>query len=72
MLSAYDRLDDHCYRERIGLALEDFSPGQRFRHRPGVTLSQQDNADEARETLNAASSFRPIVVPLANASTSTH
>jgi itaconyl-CoA hydratase len=54
MLSAYDRLGDHRYRERTGLAFEDFSPGQRFRHRPGVTLSQQDNADEALETLNAA------------------
>jgi itaconyl-CoA hydratase len=54
MLSAYDRLGDNRYRERIGLALEDFLPGQRFRHRPGVTLSQQDNADEALETLNAA------------------
>jgi itaconyl-CoA hydratase len=54
MLSAYDRLGDHHYRERTGLDLEDFSPGQRFRHRPGVTLSQQDNADEALETLNAA------------------
>jgi itaconyl-CoA hydratase len=54
MLSAYDRLGDNRYRERIGLDLEDFAPGQRFRHRPGVTLSQQDNADEALETLNAA------------------
>src|SRR5271170_7428100 len=54
MLSAYDRLGDHRYRERTGLDLEDFVPGQRFRHRPGVTLSQQDNADEALETLNAA------------------
>ncbi len=54
MLSAYDHLGDHRYGERIGLVLEDFAPGQRFRHRPGVTLSQQDNADEALETLNAA------------------
>jgi itaconyl-CoA hydratase len=54
MLSAYDRLGEHCYRKRTGLDLEEFSPGQRFRHRPGVTLSQQDNADEALETLNAA------------------
>jgi itaconyl-CoA hydratase len=54
MLSAYHRLGDHHYRERTGLDLEDFAPGQRFRHRPGVTLSQQDNADEALETLNAA------------------
>jgi itaconyl-CoA hydratase len=54
MLSAYDCLGDNRYRERTGLDLEDFAPGQRFRHRPGVTLSQQDNADEALETLNAA------------------
>lgn len=54
MLSAYLRLGENRYRERIGLELEDFAPGQRFRHRPGVTLSQQDNADEALETLNAA------------------
>jgi len=54
MLSAYDHLGDNRYRERTGLDLEDFSPGQRFRHRPGVTLSQQDNADEALGTLNAA------------------
>jgi itaconyl-CoA hydratase len=54
MLSAYDLLGDRRYRERIGLDFEDFAPGQRFRHRPGVTLSQQDNTDEALETLNAA------------------
>lgn len=54
MLSAYDVLGDNIFRERIGLDFEDFAPGQRFRHRPGVTLSQQDNADEALETLNAA------------------
>jgi itaconyl-CoA hydratase len=54
MLSAYDIIGDNTFRERIGLDLEDFIPGQRFRHRPGVTLSQQDNADEALETLNAA------------------
>jgi len=54
MLSAYDRLGNNRYRERVGLHLEDFAPGQRFRHRPGVTLTQQDNADEALETLNAA------------------
>jgi itaconyl-CoA hydratase len=54
MLSAYHCLGDNRYRERIGLDLEEFAPGQHFRHRPGVTLSQQDNADEALETLNAA------------------
>jgi acyl dehydratase len=54
MFSAYDRISESRYRQRIGLDLQDFSPSQRFRHRPGVTLSQQDNADEALETLNGA------------------
>ncbi len=54
MISAYDDLGAGRFRERIGLDFEDFAPGQRFRHRPGITLSQQDNADEALETLNAA------------------
>ena len=54
MFSAYHRIGENRYRQRIGLDLEDFSPGQRFRHRPGVTLSQQDNADEALDTLNGA------------------
>ena len=54
MFSAYYRLGDGQYRERYGLDFEDFAPGQRFRHRPGITLSQQDNTDEALDTLNAA------------------
>lgn len=51
---AYSRIAENCYRERFGLDFEDFAAGQRFRHRPGVTLSQQDNTDEALDTLNAA------------------
>ena len=54
MFTAYHRIGEHRYQERYGLDLEDFAPGQRFRHRPGVTLSQQDNADEALDTLNGA------------------
>ncbi|HEY2621711.1 MAG TPA: MaoC family dehydratase [Acetobacteraceae bacterium] len=54
MFSAYHRIAENRYRQRIGLDFEDFSPGQRFRHRPGVTLSQQDNADEALDTQNGA------------------
>jgi len=54
MFSAYNRIVENRYLQRIGLDLEDFAPGQRFRHRPGVTLSQQDNADEALDTLNGA------------------
>lgn len=51
---AYVRAGEARYQERFGLAFEEFEAGQRFRHRPGVTLSQQDNADEALDTLNAA------------------
>lgn len=54
MFSAYHRVGENRYRQRIGLDFEDFVIGQRFRHRPGVTLSQQDNADEAMDTLNGA------------------
>jgi itaconyl-CoA hydratase len=54
MFSAYHYIGEHCYRQRIGLDFEDFAAGQRFHHRPGVTLSQQDNADEALDTLNGA------------------
>jgi itaconyl-CoA hydratase len=54
MFTAYRRIGENRYQERHGLDFEDFAPGQRFRHRPGVTLSQQDNADEALDTLNGA------------------
>lgn len=42
------------WREHWGLPFEAFSPGQRFRHRPGITLSQRDNVEEALDTFNAA------------------
>ena len=42
------------FRERAGLDFEEFAPGQLFKHRPGLTLSQQDNAEEALDTLNQA------------------
>jgi len=51
---AYLRAGEARYQERFGLDFEEFAAGQRFRHRPGVTLSQQDNADEALDTLNYA------------------
>lgn len=54
MFSAYLRIGENRYRQRIGLDFEDFAPGLRFRHRPGITLSQQDNVDEALDTLNGA------------------
>ena len=42
------------FRERAGLDFEEFAVGQVFRHRPGVTVSQQDNVEEALDTLNQA------------------
>ena len=42
------------YRERLGLDFEEFAAGQVFKHRPGLTVSQQDNAEEALDTLNQA------------------
>lgn len=49
---AYDQLSPRRFRERFGLAFDDFRAGQRFQHRPGLTLSQQDNRDECLDTLN--------------------
>src|SRR6516164_9197301 len=54
MFSAYHGIGENRYRQRIGLDCDDFAAGQRFRHRPGVTLSQQDNVDEALDTQNGA------------------
>jgi itaconyl-CoA hydratase len=54
MFTTYHCVGENRYQERRGLDFEDFAPGQRFRHRPGLTLSQQDNADEALDTLNGA------------------
>lgn len=54
MFTTYHWIGDNRYQERHGLDFEEFASGQRFRHRPGLTLSQQDNADEALDTLNGA------------------
>jgi itaconyl-CoA hydratase len=53
-LFAHRRLGPGRYRERVGLDFEELAAGQRFRHRPGLTLSQQDNTDEALATSNQA------------------
>jgi itaconyl-CoA hydratase len=47
-------LGDKRLREHSGLFFEDFAVGQRYAHRPGVTLSQQDNADETLDSYNGA------------------
>lgn len=50
----YLQLGAKRYRERFGLAFEEFAAGQVFEHRPGVTVTQQDNQEEALDTLNNA------------------
>ncbi|MFI5357602.1 MAG: MaoC/PaaZ C-terminal domain-containing protein [Opitutales bacterium] len=50
--TAYVLVGEKRYRERFGLDYEQFEVGQRFQHRPGLTLSQQDSRDECLDTLN--------------------
>lgn len=45
---------DARIREAMGLWFEDFAPGQVFEHRPGITVSQAANVDEALASLNQA------------------
>src|SRR3990167_167875 len=52
--NAYIKLSENRYRENVGLSFEEFEVGQKFNHRPGVTISQQDNKDEALDTINNA------------------
>jgi len=49
---AYIPVGARRYRERFGLDFEQFAVGQKFQHRPGLTLSQQDSRDECLDTLN--------------------
>lgn len=51
---AYVEVAPNRYRERFGLDFEDFQVGQIFRHRPGYTLTQQDNIADCMDTLNQA------------------
>ena len=51
---AYVQLAPKRFRERYGLDYQDFAPGQVFHHRPGLTISQQDNTHETLDTLNQA------------------
>lgn len=52
--ASHIQVGEHRYRERYGLDFEDFAVGQVFKHRPGLTVSQQDNVEEALDTLNQA------------------
>ena len=52
--TSFYALGNARYRELPGLPFERFQVGQRFAHRPGVTVSQQDNADETLDSYNGA------------------
>jgi itaconyl-CoA hydratase len=52
--ASHVQVGERRFRERAGLDFEDFAAGQLFKHRPGLTVSQQDNAEEALDTLNQA------------------
>lgn len=54
MFAAFDPIAEGRIRESVGLSFEDFASGQLFHHRPGVTVTQQDNVNEALATLNQA------------------
>lgn len=50
--TAYVPTGEQRFRERFGLDFEQFAVGQKFKHRPGLTLSQQDSRDECLDTIN--------------------
>jgi itaconyl-CoA hydratase len=52
--TSHAKVGENRYRERYGLDFEDFAVGQVFKHRPGLTISQQDNVEESLDTLNQA------------------
>lgn len=52
--ASHVQVGENRYRERYGLDFEDFAAGQVFKHRPGLTISQQDNVEESLDTLNQA------------------
>lgn len=54
MFSAFREVAPKRMREGFGLDFEDFAVGQVFHHRPGISVTQQDNIDEALATLNQA------------------
>lgn len=54
MFSAYTVTAPGQYQERFGLQAEQLVAGQRFIHSPGITFSQEENVEEALDTLNSA------------------
>jgi itaconyl-CoA hydratase len=54
VFSAFIEIAPGRLRESVGLEFEAFTKGQVFHHRPGITVSQEENANEALATLNQA------------------
>lgn len=54
MFAAFHPLPGNRLRESVGLDFEVFRAGQVFHHRPGITVTQDENANEALATLNQA------------------
>ena len=52
--ASHIQVGEKRFRERYGLDFEDFQVGQIFKHRPGLTITQQDNIEESFDTLNQA------------------
>ena len=52
--ASHIQVGEQRFRERYGLDFEDFQVGQIFKHRPGLTITQQDNLEESFDTLNQA------------------
>jgi itaconyl-CoA hydratase len=52
--ASHVKVGENRYRERYGLDFEDFEVGQVFKHRPGQTVTQQDNLEESMDSLNQA------------------
>ena len=52
--ASHVQVGEKRFRERYGLDFEDFVVGQIFKHRPGLTMSQQDNVEESMDTQNQA------------------
>ena len=52
--ASHAQVGENRYRERYGLDFEDFQVGQIFKHRPGQTVTQQDNLEESMDSLNQA------------------
>lgn len=54
MFAAFHRITEGRIREVTGLDFESFAPGQVFLHQPAITVTQQDNAEEALLSQNQA------------------